>query len=211
MGIARGKTDRVDARRIAEYAITHYRKIALYLPAEKELCQLRTWLILRAHLAKQRVAKLVLLEKLDYKEKFADVSIQRSMLQEEIAYAETHMKTIEREMKELITADSNICRNYKLLTSIKGVGPITAIVMLCSTLNFTKITDHRKFACQIVFIKVQSSWNFLFSAANSEPCFFFAFLLFFSYFLRCLTIGIRTVRVPEIPVIYSFNCLVMLL
>lgn len=147
MGIARGKTDRVDARRIAEYAITHYRKIALYLPAEKELCQLRTWLILRAHLAKQRVAKLVLLEKLDYKEKFADVSIQRSMLQEEIAYAETHMKTIEREMKELIAADSNICRNYKLLTSIKGVGPITAIVMLCSTLNFTKITDHRKFAC----------------------------------------------------------------
>ena len=147
MGIARGKTDRVDARRIAEYAITHYRKIALYLPAEKELCQLRTWLILRAHLAKQRVAKLVLLEKLDYKEKFADVSIQRSMLQEEIAYAETHMKTIEREMKELIAAVSNICRNYKLLTSIKGVGPITAIVMLCSTLNFTKITDHRKFAC----------------------------------------------------------------
>lgn len=76
--------------------------------------------------------------KLDYKEKFADVSIQRSMLQEEIAYAETHMKTIEREMKELIAADSNICRNYKLLTSIKGVGPITASVMLCSTLNFTK-------------------------------------------------------------------------
>ena len=35
---------------------------------------------LRAHLAKQRVAKLVLLEKLDYKEKFADVSIQRSMV-----------------------------------------------------------------------------------------------------------------------------------
>ena len=100
MGIARGKTDRVDARRIAEYAITHYRKIALYLPAEKELCQLRTWLILRAHLAKQRVAKLVLLEKLDYKEKFADVSIQRSMLQEEIAYAETHMKTIDREMTD---------------------------------------------------------------------------------------------------------------
>ena len=58
-----------------------------------------------------------------------------------------HMKTIERELKELIAADSNICRNYKLLTSIKGVGPITAIVMLCSTLNFTKITDHRKFAC----------------------------------------------------------------
>ena len=114
-GIARGKTDRVDARRIAEYAITHYRKIALYLPAEKELCQLRTWLILRAHLAKQRVAKLVLLEKLDYKEKFADVSIQRSMLQEEIVYAEAHMKTIEREMQELIAADSNICRNYKLL------------------------------------------------------------------------------------------------
>ena len=46
----------------------------------------------------------MLLEKLDYKEKFADVSIQRSMLQEEIAYAETHMKTIEREMKAVWSA-----------------------------------------------------------------------------------------------------------
>ena len=106
MGIARGKTDRVDARRIAEYAITHYRKIALYLPAEKELCQLRTWLILRAHLAKQRVAKLVLLEKLDYKEKFADVSIQRSMLQEEIAYAETHSRR-QQHLPELQAADQH--------------------------------------------------------------------------------------------------------
>ena len=107
------------------------------MKTRKQLCELRL----------EMGAQLGLLEKLDYKEKFADVSIQRSMLQEEIAYAETHMKTIEREMKELIAADSNICRNYKLLTSIKGVGPITAIVMLCSTLNFTKITDHRKFAC----------------------------------------------------------------
>ena len=40
------------------------------LRANPDMCQLRTWLILRAHLAKQRVAKLVLLEKLDYKEKF---------------------------------------------------------------------------------------------------------------------------------------------
>ena len=57
------------------------------------------------------------------------------------------MKTIELEVKELIAAYSNFCRNYQLLTSINGVGPVTAIVILCSTLNFTKITDHRKFAC----------------------------------------------------------------
>ncbi len=49
---------------------------SLLSACKKKLCQLRTWLILRAHLAKQRVAKLVLLEKLDYKEKFTDVSAQ---------------------------------------------------------------------------------------------------------------------------------------
>jgi Transposase and inactivated derivatives len=102
MGIARGKNDRIDARRIAEYAVTHYRKIRLYYPAEKELCQLRTWLILRAHLSKQRVSKLVLLEKLDYKAKLADVSLQYEMLKDEIAYLESHLKEIEQQMQVVI-------------------------------------------------------------------------------------------------------------
>lgn len=147
MGIARGKNDRIDSRRIAEYAVTHYRKIELYRPAEKELCQLKTWLILRAHLVKQRVSKLILLEKLDYKEKFADVSLQRKMLQDEVVYAESHIKSVERSMLELIAGQQEIERNYTLLKSVMGIGPITAIVLICSTLNFTKFADHRKFAC----------------------------------------------------------------
>ena len=147
MGIARGKNDRIDARRIAEYAVTHYRKIRLYYPAEKELCQLRTWLILRAHLSKQRVSKLVLLEKPDYKAKLADVSLQYEMLKNEIAYLESHLKEIGQQMEVVISSNESIRQSYSLLTSIKGVGPVTAIVLICSTLNFTKITDHRKFAC----------------------------------------------------------------
>ena len=47
--------------------------------------------------------------------------------------------------------------------------------VVCSSFN-------RSFACQIVFIKVQSSWNFLFSAVIPSPCFFLCLFIIFLLF-----------------------------
>ena len=41
IGLQRGKNDRIDAKRIANYAVLHYRKLKLYKLPDKELVKLR--------------------------------------------------------------------------------------------------------------------------------------------------------------------------
>lgn len=44
-------------------------------------------------------------------------------------------------------SSAELSENYKILTSFKGVGPITAAVLIIYTSNFKKFDDPRKFAC----------------------------------------------------------------
>lgn len=50
-------------------------------------------------------------------------------------------------MEKIIISSVTFLTNYQLLTSIKGIGPINAIVLLCVTDNFHRFSDPRKFAC----------------------------------------------------------------
>ena len=45
IGLQRGKNDRIDAKRIANYAVLHYRKLELYKLPDKDLVRLRGWLL----------------------------------------------------------------------------------------------------------------------------------------------------------------------
>ncbi|WP_233441463.1 IS110 family transposase [Parabacteroides johnsonii] len=50
-------------------------------------------------------------------------------------------------MEQLIAASTSLYTNYLLLRSIKGIGIINAIVLLCVTDNFQRFDTPRKFAC----------------------------------------------------------------
>lgn len=50
-------------------------------------------------------------------------------------------------MEKLIAANSSLYINYILLRSIKEIGVINAIVLLCVTDNFQRFDNPRKFAC----------------------------------------------------------------
>ena len=50
-------------------------------------------------------------------------------------------------MEQLIAANNSIYTNYLLLRSIKRIGIINAIVLLCVTDNFQRFDNHRKLAC----------------------------------------------------------------
>ncbi len=48
---------------------------------------------------------------------------------------------------ELIASEAALHKNYELATSVKGIGPQTAMYMLITTENFTLFKDSRKYAC----------------------------------------------------------------
>jgi transposase len=147
IGIQRGKNDRIDARRIAACAALHHRKLQPYELPDKDLISLRAWMIIRDNLIKEKVSIIKIQETVSNNAKLTDVSCQIKFMEERLAYIKENVTHIEQQMEEVIQGSLTLSANYKLLTSITGIGMINAIVLLCVTNNFNRFDDPRKFAC----------------------------------------------------------------
>ena len=53
----------------------------------------------------------------------------------------------DKEIQAIIQIDNDLNKNYRLLQSVKGVGPVVALATIIKTGNFTRFTKARKFAC----------------------------------------------------------------
>lgn len=146
LGMARGKDDKKDATKIAQYAYRLRDEIVPSQLASEEIMSLKRLLSLRERLVKQKAGfkaslkeqKRVLLKK----ENEVLLSTQEKM----IRYLSKQISIVEKQMNEIIKENHSMSRNFKLLTSIKGVGPQTALFMIAYTNNFTKFKEWRKFA-----------------------------------------------------------------
>src|SRR6185503_332710 len=72
-----------------------------------------------------------------------------SIAMKKIAANKKYSLEVEKEIMELIRADEAMLLNYRILTSIKGIGPINAWMALAYTENFTLFTDARKYAVYV--------------------------------------------------------------
>ena len=147
IGLQRGKNDRVDAFRIASYAVSRHRKLKLYKLPDKNLVQLRAWMCIRDNLVKQKVSAIKLLDITTETSVLTNLSACRTFLEEQLSMIKEKISYVEQEMEKIINSSVLLAENYELLTSIKGIGMINAIVLLCVTDNFRRFSDPRKFAC----------------------------------------------------------------
>ena len=147
IGLQRGKNDRIDAKKIANYAALHYRKLELYKLPDEDLVRLRGWIIVRDNLVKQKVSSIKLLETFSHMVKLADVTESIAFLEEQLKSIKEKILKVEEAMEQLIAASSSLYTNYLLLRSIKGIGIINAIVLRCVTENFQRFDNPRKFDC----------------------------------------------------------------
>lgn len=144
-GVQRGKNDAADARMIANYARRFYieGETRLYEPDTAELKALRSLYTLRNMLVRNRVALNNQLKS----DAIKGSSYAQRKLKSLIKKAEADTNAIEQEMIGIMEDTPEFAENYSILTSFKGVGPITAAVLIIHTGNFTRFTDSRKFAC----------------------------------------------------------------
>ena len=147
MGIARGKNDRVDALRIARYAYERREDIQLSTLPDASLTKLQLYLTLRSTLVRQRSSlnttakeQQAVYSSKEYKELFRVYAKASASLQKQI-------EEIERKMSAIIEADEKLKQNYKLVTSVTGIGQFTASYILVCTQNFQRFENWRKFAC----------------------------------------------------------------
>ena len=147
IGLTRGKNDRVDARRIADYACTNRTKLNQFLLPSQLLLQIKQLLTYRDQQTKIKVSlKNSLKNHNQYEDILGtnDISIE---IQGQIFECESRINYADKRIKDLIKSDADLRRNYDLTMSVKGIGPVIAAFMLVTTNNFTSFENGRKYAC----------------------------------------------------------------
>jgi len=147
LGIARGKSDKIDASRIAMYAYTFREHIRLWKPAREIITRLKRLNTMRDRLIKTKGQLTVPIAE---GEQFFDkktARLEKKLFRGSIAAMKKDLEEIERQIAEVIDSDTRLKELFRLLTSVDFVGPVIASAMIAATEEFTSFTDPKKFAC----------------------------------------------------------------
>jgi transposase len=146
-GLVRGKSDKLDARRIAQFAYRNRESLTFWKPERDVVQHMQALLTLRARLVVVRSQLTVPLSEMAG---FMRPDILKD-LKDKSAHSlrgiEKDLREVEKELRQLTTQDPLVKTQMEQITSIKGVGPITAMNVILATGEFKKITEAKKFAC----------------------------------------------------------------
>jgi transposase len=146
-GNVRGKNDKIDSKRIAEYVYTFREKIKLWQPKRDVVQRLARFASDRDRLI---TVKNMLLVPLKEGTEFVASKIQKeseNMFAKTIKAIKDDLEKIEKAIKEVIKSDSELTRLFGLITSVDGIGSVTAIGVIITTNEFKDINDPKKYAC----------------------------------------------------------------
>jgi transposase len=146
LGVMRGKNDKIDAGRIAEYGWLRRDILVPDPEVDQKIADLKSLLSLRSKVVRDRSGYINRVKETlstggsqsDFEVKFQKQVI--NVLTSKIA-------VIESKIKELIKSNPELLKTCELLQGIKGVGWIVAAYMITSTANFKKFGNARKFNC----------------------------------------------------------------
>ena len=146
-GLKRGKSDKQDAVRIAMYVTKNLEQVRLWRKPRKVLQQLQTLLMLREKLQKTQHQYETTLK--EYKS-FSEATVCKMVKETTTAMLKTtkqQLAGVEKEMSCLIQGDEKLQELNEYITSVDGVGMVTAANVLVTTNEFLNISEAKQFAC----------------------------------------------------------------
>ncbi len=146
IGLVRGKNDKIDAERIARFAMTHQRDAKLVKITHPTLERLQYLMRLRARLLKGKLSQEVAINEMAHFDKKAANELKR-ISHEALEGLSKSLKKVEEKMLEVIDIDKEVRALYQLITSVKCVGKILATDLMVYTHGFTRMLDGKKLAC----------------------------------------------------------------
>lgn len=148
-GLQRGKNDKIDAQRIAYYAYRNQDKIRLWKPARQVIKELKTLTALRSRIIN---AKKQLKTALQEGEQFFNTALQKKMqqcCQHSLKALDQDLAKVNKQLDQIIVSDEELNRLFNLITSIEGIGPVTAREVLITTNEFKNFTEPKRYACYV--------------------------------------------------------------
>jgi transposase len=149
MGMTRGKSDEEDSYRIGRYGEQRKNELEASNHLNINILLLKQLLSFRKRLVRDRAGLESTLKERDHmyeiKKKDAITRIVRSRIKTNTL----HIQQVEQEIMSIIKSDEDMWLNYRIITSIKGIGKINAWMTLACTENFTSFKDARTYGVYV--------------------------------------------------------------
>jgi transposase len=147
LGIQRGKNDRIDALRIAEYSTRHFKSLVMWKNPRKVILRLRDLTRNRERITKTINMLQVPLNDLKCFYTASEHSFFEKLNREALLGLRTTLVQLEAEISKITKADKKVSAQLNLLLSIPGVGLVTALSLICCTYEFTICKTANQLAC----------------------------------------------------------------
>jgi transposase len=147
LGVLRGKNDKIDSGRIATYAFRNQDKVRLWQPPRPVLQKLKALSTLRTRLLRVKNQLQVPVNEVNGFMDKAIIKDLKRFCNESINAVKRAIKKVESEIKTLIQLDEQLKKRFAQITSVQGVGDVTATQVLITTNEFKNINVAKKFAC----------------------------------------------------------------
>ncbi len=149
LGITRGKNDKVDSFRIAQFGEEKHKSLQPSRPLNAAIISLKELLSFRKRLVRENAGYKASIKEREhmYGAKKRDL-IVKALEQKQKANVKI-IANIEVEMMKIIAGDEQMTLNYALITSIKGIGPVNALMTITYTENFTSFNNPRSYAVYV--------------------------------------------------------------
>lgn len=145
-GVQRGKNDKIDAERIAAYALKNQDSFSAYQTNKGSVSRLRVLFSLREKLICYRTALTNVSN--EFKKFDSNASkITSCYSKKTLSGIKKDLLKIEKEIDNLIERDDELKILFKRITSVPGVGKITAILLIYLTNEFKNFKNPRQLAC----------------------------------------------------------------
>lgn len=160
----RGKTDQLDARNIALYALKHHDELSLWERPRKQVAQLQQMLSERSRL----VSALKMLKQVHGEQKTFSWSkaVQSKPYQAGIKGLQKDIEQVEKDIWVLVKSDKELLQMFMLISSIPAVGKITAWHFICYTNEFKQVKSGKQLASYCGVVPFEKSSG---SSVKSKP------------------------------------------
>ena len=149
MGMIRGKSDKADAFRISRYGEEKIKRLEPDKPLDNNILELKTLLSFRKRLVRESAGYQNTFKERKYMYEVDNQDLVIRIAKEKIEANTQYVREVESRIMELIKSKEGMYLNYRIITSIKGIGPVNGWMTIAYTENFTSFPDGRHYAVYV--------------------------------------------------------------
>jgi transposase len=147
IGMVRGKNDKIDARRIAIYAMDKKDKLKNFKVPGKSILKIKQLLTYRDQLTRTMASFKTSLKSHNRFQLVTEPDFVTLDIQKQVKDLEMRIEKINQEVEDIIKQEDELKNNYELIRSVKGIGLVISAFMLVTTVNFERFDNGRSYAC----------------------------------------------------------------